>query len=459
MKAQVSSLTDDSVWIQAFDVRYIEEKLRTGLLVPAALIGFGFLLVYFKSIFQPFLLAWILKVMFNPMVEFIYEPLWPLVKMCCGDRVHDGTNHPCIHGLARVKLPKIIAVLCVLSLVGTVLSGLAVAIIDSFKVFLKDRDKYVEVIQQEFNRARKNLEGTFAEDTVNSIISDAEAFIKSRDTISSLAGEVFEWLLQTASRVFTIFLMYMFLQLGGKQKSMSERDEEAFRGTSRVSTAKEVMSRYLVTQSLVSLVTATVCGFIYCYYRVPLWFICALLTFWLNFIPVIGSIVATAIPLPLALVSPYMTTTDILIMFACACTVQQTIGILTNVIMGKAMTLHPVCVLMGMSMLGTLWGIVGMLLAVPALGLTKAVASSNAHPYAQYVAFMLEGDMQGAHDEWKKAKLIAQRQAEMDHQRSMRNTGMSYRDSVANPHSGRSSGASRRSLNQEGITAFSHSPV
>ena len=110
-------------------------------------------------------------------------------------------------------------------------------------------------------------------------------------------------------------------------------------------------------------------------------------------------------------------------------------------------------------MLITFTAIVGMLLAVPALGLTKAVASSNAHPYAQYVAFMLEGDMQGAHDEWKKAKLIAQRQAEMDHQRSMRNTGMSYRDSVANPHSGRSSGASRRSLNQEGITAFSHSPV
>ncbi|MBA2113990.1 AI-2E family transporter [Bremerella alba] len=90
-----------------------------------------------------------------------------------------------------------------------------------------------------------------------------------------------------------------------------------------------------------------------------------LIAFCLNFIPSIGSIIATLLPIPIAIVqfdSALMITMAILLPGA----VQLTMGnVIEPKIMGDGLQLHPATILLALAFFGMLWGPVGMLLAAP----------------------------------------------------------------------------------------------
>lgn len=90
-----------------------------------------------------------------------------------------------------------------------------------------------------------------------------------------------------------------------------------------------------------------------------------LIAFCLNFIPSIGSIIATLLPIPIAIVqfdSALMITLAIVLPGA----VQMTMGnVIEPKIMGDGLQLHPATILLALAFFGMLWGPVGMLLAAP----------------------------------------------------------------------------------------------
>jgi len=90
-----------------------------------------------------------------------------------------------------------------------------------------------------------------------------------------------------------------------------------------------------------------------------------LIAFCLNFIPSIGSIIATLLPIPIAIVqfdSALMITMAIVMPGA----VQMTMGnVIEPKIMGDGLQLHPATILLALAFFGMLWGPVGMLLAAP----------------------------------------------------------------------------------------------
>jgi AI-2 transport protein TqsA len=96
-----------------------------------------------------------------------------------------------------------------------------------------------------------------------------------------------------------------------------------------------------------------------------------LLTFLLNFIPTIGSIIATLLPLPIVLLqfdSPVKWLVVILIPAAIQ-------GIVGNFIEPKlfsdSLDLHPASILLALTFWGIIWGPVGMFLAVPIIVVLK----------------------------------------------------------------------------------------
>ena len=90
-----------------------------------------------------------------------------------------------------------------------------------------------------------------------------------------------------------------------------------------------------------------------------------ILAFLLNFIPSIGSIIATFLPIPIAVAqfqSPWPVVAVVLIPGA----IQNILGnIIEPKLMGEGLNLHPVTVLLALSFWGLLWGVVGMFLAAP----------------------------------------------------------------------------------------------
>jgi AI-2 transport protein TqsA len=97
-----------------------------------------------------------------------------------------------------------------------------------------------------------------------------------------------------------------------------------------------------------------------------------LLAFLLNFIPSIGSIIATVLPLPVVLMSPDITPSVAVLAIALPGGVQFTIGtLLSPKVMGDSLELHPVTILLALTVWGSIWGIVGMLLATPITAVMK----------------------------------------------------------------------------------------
>ena len=119
-------------------------------------------------------------------------------------------------------------------------------------------------------------------------------------------------------------------------------------------------------QTLISMATGLLVGGVLTLLDVPLAMVFGLFAFLLNFIPSIGSIIATLLPVPVVLVSPEVSSGAATLAIALPAAIQFVVGnIISPKVMGDSLQLHPVTILLALTVWGSLWGIVGMLLATP----------------------------------------------------------------------------------------------
>ena len=105
---------------------------------------------------------------------------------------------------------------------------------------------------------------------------------------------------------------------------------------------------------------------------VPMAFTLALITFVAGFIPIVGAVVAGALAVLIALVT--LGFTKALIVLAIVLATQQLEGnVLSPMLHSRAMNLHPVIVLVSVTVGGALFGLVGAFLAVPAAAMVAVV--------------------------------------------------------------------------------------
>lgn len=103
------------------------------------------------------------------------------------------------------------------------------------------------------------------------------------------------------------------------------------------------------------------------------------LTFFLSFIPIVGAVLAGSVAVALALVTHGWV--QALIMLGAVIVVMQTEGnVLQPLVMGKAVNVHPLAVLVGITAGAIVSGILGALLAIPVLAFMVAFVTSLRHP-------------------------------------------------------------------------------
>jgi AI-2 transport protein TqsA len=89
------------------------------------------------------------------------------------------------------------------------------------------------------------------------------------------------------------------------------------------------------------------------------------LSFLLNFIPSIGPIIVTLLPIPIA-VAQFQSGWPVILAVLLPGVIHNVLGnIVEPKLMGEGLDLHPVTVLLALSFWGLVWGIVGMFLAAP----------------------------------------------------------------------------------------------
>ncbi len=203
-------------------------------------------------------------------------------------------------------------------------------------------------------------------------------------SIGNLLMRTSNAILDLMSKSLLVLLFVVFLMLGRNFERTNPVWDEI----------EDRIQGYLWTKATVSIFTGVLVGTTLALLGVDLALVFGLFAFLLNFVPSIGSLVATLLPLPVVLVSDQISSGAAVLAIAIPGIVQFGIGnVIEPKIMGDSLDLHPVSILLSLIIWGTLWGIVGMLLAVPLTAVLKILLArlDATRPVADVLAGRLPG--------------------------------------------------------------------
>ncbi|MDA3823770.1 MAG: AI-2E family transporter [Bacteroidales bacterium] len=124
-------------------------------------------------------------------------------------------------------------------------------------------------------------------------------------------------------------------------------------------------SSYMAIKSLMSLLTGTLSYFVLLFIGIDAPFFWAFLIFLLNYIPAIGSLIATLFPTIFAMLQFGDITHPILVLTIVG-SIQVVIGnLLEPRVMGNNLNISTLVVFITLTVWGAIWGVIGMLLSVP----------------------------------------------------------------------------------------------
>ncbi|MCC9656766.1 AI-2E family transporter [Rhodopirellula sp. JC737] len=197
-----------------------------------------------------------------------------------------------------------------------------------------------------------------------------------RDAVATLSSELFQ-----LGSTSIVILIYVFFLLLGNLSGYGEN-------TLAYQVDRQVRS-YLFVKTMISLATGIVFGFALWLFGVPMALTFGLLAFLLNYIPNIGPILASLLPLPFILLHPDGSMAWMISAIVVTCSIQVASGNLVEPkLMGNSADLHPVVILLALMFWGTLWGITGMFLATPITAAIKIALDRMevTRPVAQMMA-------------------------------------------------------------------------
>ncbi|MCW8848566.1 MAG: AI-2E family transporter, partial [Melioribacteraceae bacterium] len=153
----------------------------------------------------------------------------------------------------------------------------------------------------------------------------------------------------------------------------------------------EQIQRYIATKFLISLITGLIVGLILWIFGVDFTIVWAVLAFFLNFIPNIGSILAIILPTVMALIQ-FESVGYTFVIGGILTTVQNVIGnIIEPKIMGDKLGLNPLIILLSLLVWGYIWGIAGMFLSVPLTAVVKIIISNSNSHNLQFLSDLMGG--------------------------------------------------------------------
>lgn len=332
-----------------------EQRIQTACLLILSSVAIAIALWWLRPVMIPFVLATFFAFGLSPLIDFQRRYL---------------------------RVPRPLAVLATLVIGFVVLSLLGGLISTSVRQLSANADAYQRQINQLLDMAMTVLE-RFDVNPVSAFGSLSEVPIK---TVGGVLVGTTNAIVELLSQGLMVMIFLFFLLIGGAtrtQPSGGVWGEVEYR-----------IKRYIITKVFLSAVTGVLVGAVLTLLEIDLALVFGLFAFLLNFIPSIGSIISTLLPLPVVLVSPEISFTTAVLAITVPGGMQFIIGsVIEPKIMGGSLDLHPVTILLALIIWGMLWGIVGMLLATPLTAVMKILFEKM--EYTAPIAALLAGRLDG----------------------------------------------------------------
>lgn len=187
---------------------------------------------------------------------------------------------------------------------------------------------------------------------------DTQQIVKDlKNYIFNIVTNAFGTILGLISSMLFVIIFVLFLLLGRNPYTTHSQI---------YSDVVHKIRKYVGIKILISAVTGVLVWMTMAIIGLKLAGVFGVLAFLLNFIPSIGSIVVTFLPIPIAVVQFQSEPWLIVLVVAIPGGIQNLFGnIIEPKLQGEGLNLHPVTILLALSFWGLLWGIVGMFLAAP----------------------------------------------------------------------------------------------
>ncbi|MHC4271840.1 MAG: AI-2E family transporter [Planctomycetota bacterium] len=308
-----------------------QTRLTTISLLIIAAVALGFAIKYASIVLIPFVLAVFITLLVSPILDF---------------------------QVLRLKIPRPLAVFVTILIVLIILSILFIFAGHTAQTFITTAGQYSDSIINMIDKSFLKLnewgldldQGQIGQDLKNNI----PAFVTS--SVGSIMGVV--------SKALSVAIFVLFLLIGRNPNAIYE---------GMYGEIDRKIRRYISIKTVVSVITGLLVWIVLVLFKLELAAVFGICAFLLNFIPSIGSIIATMLPIPVAFAqfdNPWIIGTVILVPGA----IQMTIGnIIEPKLMGQSLHLHPVTILLALSFWGLLWGIPGMFLAVPITAVIRII--------------------------------------------------------------------------------------
>ncbi len=325
-----------------------QSTIQTVSLLVIATIMMGVALSYTRTMMIPFVFALFLSYFVAPSVGFLKrEARFP-------------------HWLAVMSSMAIVLLLCTLFFL--VIQGSVIRMINGFSAY----EERVTLVSRDLVAFAARFDIRLDQATLVSKMRELPIFSYIQGAASITIGFITDFLLVM---VFLIFLVSA-QRTGDKKTGLAGEIDRKIRS-------------YILTKILSNVVGALAVYIVYVSLGLDLSLMFAMLCFLLGFIPTLGSVVATVLPLPIAYLQ-YQEAWPIWLVIVLPVVIQTVLGnFLEPKFIGRGLDLHPVTILLSLMFWGIIWGIAGMFLAVPITAVLKIMLER--HPLTEKFAGVMAG--------------------------------------------------------------------
>ncbi len=273
--------------------------------------------------------------------------------------------------LGAIRIPNWVASTVSVCMVGTVLLILA-------SILSEQIDRAIMIVPAYVERAQAMLAGVLGrldERAAQGIVNAVRDF-RINAHLRSVAGSAGQLLMTTV--LVILYVAFLFAEkpwMRNKLRRLAHDERRADDVAAIIAAIRDGIHHYLLVKTAVSAVTGLVIYVILRLFGIEFAETLALLTFFLNFIPNVGSIVASALVILIGAVQ--LNDLEAVLLLALLVTLAQfTLGnIVDPMMMGRSLRMSSLGIIVSLTFWGAVWGVAGMFLAIPLMVMVTIVCA------------------------------------------------------------------------------------
>jgi predicted PurR-regulated permease PerM len=295
---------------------------------------------------------------------------------------------PALDFLARRKVPKSVALIIILLVTFAVFYLIGTVFYAGGKSLAAEIPSYSEMVKSFLERIDRLVPDPRLKVGVNDWVNGLNVGRLGTLLVSAL-GPFFSFM----SQLLLVFVFMIFI-LAGRGR-MTEKFAEAFppgqastlsRTTVRINCE---IQKYLAVKTLVNLLIGILTAAVLAVFGIRFAVVFGVLAFLFNYIPTLGAIVSIALPVLLAFFLEGSFSLRVGLVLVILAAIHAALhNVLEHRLMGKELELPPLLLLFSLFFGAWLWGIPGMILAVPILTVMRIVFENV--PSLRFLGTMME---------------------------------------------------------------------